>query len=145
MTDTGVNSSLLSERELLDWTGYERMKTVTHRIREHLLWGVFTGYVGDKAETLESLRASEWCPEFERHMRAGLLMGRFRYGRMDRKTNTGYARIESAIRRLALYRETGNLECLRDVANLMMLEYRHGEHPLKHFRAIDDGEHVEKQ
>lgn len=71
-------------------------------------------------------------------------MGRFRYGRMDDSAKGDYDCVKSAIRRLKLYRLTGNIEHLVDVANLCLVEFVHGRHPNKHFEAVDDGEHVEK-
>lgn len=97
--------------------------------------------VGDKTEPLESLRRSEWSREFEEHMRARLVMGRFRYGRMDRATQTNYNRVASCQARLKAYQATGNLEHLVDVANLCMMEFLHSDHPEKHFESADDGEH----
>lgn len=100
--------------------------------------------VGDKTESLDSLRQSEWNAVFEEHCRIRLIMGRFRYGRMDRKSDTNFDRVESAIRRLKAYKRTGNLEFLADSSNLCMLEFTHSEHPNKHFEAIDDGEHCKR-
>ena len=78
-------------------------------------------------------------------MRTRLLMGRYRYGRMDRTTDTNYDRIGSALKRLKRYRETGNQEFLVDAANLCLMEFVHGYHPDKHFASIDDGEHVTRK
>lgn len=118
------------------------MKRITDHIRERLLARVIDSEVGDKAESLESLQRSEWSPLFEKLMRVRLLMGRFRYGRMNRIGDKNYDRVASAKHRLQMYRETGNTEYLVDVANLCMLEFEHGTHPNKHFNAIDDGHHV---
>lgn len=118
------------------------MPTVIELLRKHLLSRIVDGPVGDKQDSLESLRGSEWCLEFENFMRNRLLMGRFRYGSMGSKP--GYDNIGSAMRRLVLYQRTGNLEHLVDVANLCMVEFVHSEHPLRHFEAGDDGEHAEK-
>jgi hypothetical protein len=46
--------------------------------------------------------------------------------------------------RLDKYTETGNLECLVDVANLAQLEFVESRHPLKHFRSAHDVDHVEE-
>ena len=51
-------------------------------------------------------------------------------------------RIGSIVKRLMSYQETGNTELLVDVANLCLCEFVEGKHPNKHFRAVDDGEHV---
>jgi len=119
------------------------MPTIHDLIRARILVRVIDGALGDKREPLDALRASEWSPKFERRMREGLLMGRFRYGAMGRKDRRNYDRIGSARKRLAEYLETGNLELLSDAANLCMLEFEHGTHPLKHWGPVDDGEHVQ--
>jgi hypothetical protein len=121
---------------------YGKMKRITDHIRARLTSRIVTDPVGDKAEAKERLLASEWSSEFERLMRNRLLMGRYRYGRIDRTDNRNYARIASAVRRLSNYETTGNLEYLVDAANLCLMEFEHSEHPEKHFDAADDGEHV---
>lgn len=119
-------------------------KRVNDHIRDRLLSGVMSSPVGDKSESHGDLCQTEWSPEFEQLMRNRLLIGRFRYGRMDRVEQRNYDRIGSAIARLQRYQETGNLEFLVDSANLCLMEFEHGEHPDSHFDAIDDGEHVSK-
>ncbi|MFO1461277.1 MAG: hypothetical protein U1G08_17975 [Verrucomicrobiota bacterium] len=95
--------------------------------------------------TLADLEASEWCPQFERLMRNRLIMGALRYGKINAPGKIPYARVPSMYRRLAAYGRTGNLEMLVDVANLCLLEFVEGRHPLRHFRAVDDSqEHVQK-
>lgn len=118
------------------------MKSVNEHIRNRLLAGIDDSRVGDKTESLEDLTRTEWLEAFEKLMRNRLLMGRFRYGLMNRTTDRNYVRIGSAMRRLERYQETGNLEFLVDAANLCLMEFEHGEHPNKHFTAADDGEHV---
>ncbi len=119
--------------------------TNTEWLRQRLLHQVDRTAIGDKAESLVELLQSEWSPEFESLMRKRLLVGRFRYGRMDRTHSTNYDRIGSALKRLHSYRETGNQEYLVDAANICLLEFEHGDHPNTHFDAADDGEHVEKE
>lgn len=93
--------------------------------------------------TFDDLAASEWSAEFERLMRNRLIMGALRYGPINAPGKTPYARVPSMYRRLAAYGRTGNLEMLVDVANLCLLEFVEGRHPLRHFRAVDDsGERV---
>lgn len=119
------------------------MKRINDHIRDRLEEVIDCRPVGDKAENRDSLLCSEWSSDFEQLMRNRLLMGRFRYGRMDRTDQRNYDRIGSAISRLEKYKETGNQEFLVDSANLCLMEFEHGSHPNKHFDAIDDGEHVE--
>ena len=102
------------------------------------------GKCGDKTESLDSLRQTEWSLLFETLMRNRLLMGRFRYGKMGDPQKGDYDCISSAITRLRLYQQTGNLEHLPDVANLCLVEFVHSKHPKKHFAAHDDGIHCER-
>jgi hypothetical protein len=69
-------------------------------------------------------------------------MGGIRYGLLHEPGKPKYDRIQSAIKRLEKYRQTGNLENLVDIANMCLLEFEEGEHPNRHFKSIDDGEHT---
>lgn len=89
------------------------------------------------------LKATQWSPAFERHMRDRLLMGRFRYGDMSDPAKGKYKNIESAIKRLQRYLEDGNQELLVDAANLCLIEFVHPNHANPHFTSEDDGEHAE--
>lgn len=95
-----------------------------------------------KPVTLAELQKTEWSAEFEQLMRNRLIMGALRYGRLHAKGKPQYDRVASMIKRLNKYQETGNKEYLIDVANLCLLEFEECYHPLAHFSAIDDGEHV---
>lgn len=122
--------------------------TVTEHIRDHFLrrLGVVSANPfrpPHAALRLEGLRATEWSEEFEAFMRARLLMGAYRYAPIGAEGKPEYSRTESIRRRLALYERTGNLEALVDAANLCMLEFVEGRHPLRHFHAVDDGEHTQ--
>lgn len=67
-----------------------------------------------------------------------ILMGRFRYGEFG----TGYRDMAEDLERcLRNYKKSRNTEFLVDLANYAWIEFRHGTHPDKHFRTIDDGEH----
>ena len=90
----------------------------------------------------DDLERSEWSPDFERYMRNRLIMGALRYGLLHAPGKPKYDRIGSIIRRLETYQKDGNLEHLVDAANLCLMEFEEGDHPLKHFRAHDDGEHA---
>ena len=81
----------------------------------------------------------QWHAHFELLMRNRLKMGALRYGLnfCNAAGKPQYDRTQSAIKRLELYRETGNDELLVDVANLMMLEFGEGVHAKKHFEAVD--------
>lgn len=93
--------------------------------------------------SLEELRRTEWSNEFETLMRNRLIQGSFRYGRLGTSNKPKYDRVTDIIRRVELYRETGNLELLVDVANLSLAEFVEGNHPKKHMESIDDGIHTQ--
>lgn len=86
--------------------------------------------------TYEQLVQSEASPRFRELAEARMAMGALRYGRMaDKKSPT---RLVPAMRaKLEEYFQTGNTELLVDVANYAMLEFEFGDHPKKHFRALD--------
>lgn len=86
--------------------------------------------------------ATQWSPEFERLMRNRLLVGAYRYGPIAKYGKPPYDRVPACLKRLRQYQQTGNTELLVDVANLCLLEYVEGRHPLKHWHATDDTEHV---
>lgn len=113
------------------------MKTVFDHIRDHIL-------SDNLLPDIESLEKSEWSLEFERLMRNRLIQGAFRYGLIGASAKPEFDRIECLIRRAKQYRETGNIECLVDTANLALLEFVEGKHPNKHLRSVDDGTHTEK-
>jgi hypothetical protein len=115
-----------------------------HYIKNLWLWKCNKQEIPDHKEKLsyDELRKTEWSEEFEKLMRNRLLMGFFRYGRMGDKNKPVYDRKESILSRIFKYEETGNTEYLVDIANLCMLEFVEGRHKNKHFKSIDDGEHV---
>ena len=94
--------------------------------------------------SLSELRKSEWSPKFETLMRNRLIMGAIRYGLLHDKEKKRYDRIQSIQKRLDLYKVDGNLEHLVDSANLCLMEFEEGNHPKKHFKAIDDGHHTKE-
>jgi hypothetical protein len=116
--------------------------TVTEYLRKRLADYTNGSVVGDKTESLEELRESEWSPLFEKLMRNRLLMGRFRYGKMNDPAKGNYDCVQAIARRLDLYVKTGNLEYLVDVSNFALVEFVHSRHPNKHFSSQDDGEHA---
>ena len=97
----------------------------------------------NQVSSYEELKKTEWSEEFERLMRNRLIIGALRYGRLGAANKPQYDRINSMIKRLTKYQETGNKEFLVDVANICLLEFVECNHPNQHFHAIDDGEHTE--
>jgi hypothetical protein len=88
----------------------------------------------------EDLWKTEWSPRFEKLMRNRLVMGALRYGRLNSPGKPKYDLLKAIKARVDRYAETGNVEFLVDVANLALLEFEEGNHPNKHFAAIDDRE-----
>jgi len=113
--------------------------TITDHLRKSIL--SHSGYI-ERMPDLESLKQTEWCPEFEQAMRQRLLMGSFRYGRIKEEGKLKFDRLTDIKKRLELYEQTGNDEILVDIANLALMEFVEGNHPKKHFKTIDDGEHT---
>lgn len=87
---------------------------------------------------LSDLERSEWSPNFEKLMRNRLLQGAVRYGKLHAPGKPQYDRVRGARKRLGQYEQTGNLELLVDVANMMLLEFEEGRHPLRHFGVTHD-------
>jgi hypothetical protein len=98
-----------------------------------------------KGMDLESLRKSEWSDEFERYMRNRLVMGAFRYGKINAPGKKRYDRIGSIRKRLLQYERTGNTEMLVDISNLCLLEFVEPTHPESHFSALDQSIGVEEK
>lgn len=115
---------------------------VTDYLRDRLLSE--SNFGNPLKDSLEELRASEWSPEFERHMRDRLIVGAFRYGKLSAPNKPRYNHVEDIKVRLAAYQEDGNTEHLVDIANIALLEFVEGIHPKKHFRVADDEIHAEK-
>ena len=97
----------------------------------------------NQESSYEELKKTEWSEEFERLMRNRLIIGALRYGRIGATNKPQYDRVNSMIKRLTKYQETGNKEFLVDVANICLLEFVECNHPNQHFHAIDDGQHTE--
>jgi hypothetical protein len=91
---------------------------------------------------LEQLEESEWSPRFERLRKNRLIIGAFRYGLLNDRRKKKWNRIQVLIEKLELYKETGNTECLVDIANYAMLEFEEGNHPKKHFKSTHDVNHA---
>lgn len=100
------------------------------------------GVIKNNPVTLDTIRKTQWSVEFERLMRNRLTFGYFRYGPLNNQPKGGFDNIGSIQKRLYKYSQTGNDELLVDIANLCMVEFLNGDHPKKHFKSEDDGEHV---
>jgi hypothetical protein len=94
--------------------------------------------------TLGELSRSEWSAEFESLMRNRLIMGSLRYGRQADQKSAGaqFDYAGDAMTRIRAFQRSGNTEHLVDAANLLLLEFKIGSHPNKHFNASDDAYHT---
>jgi len=122
------------------------MKT-THRIMWDRLYIKLGLDPRQKTYTVPScieLKQTQWSKPFETYMRNRLLMGYYRYGLLGSPEKGLFDNMNSALRRIKLYKETGNQEHLVDIANLCMIEFLHPNHKNPHFLAQDDGaEHAQ--
>jgi len=94
-----------------------------------------------KIESLESLQRTEWSPRFEQAMRHRLIMGAFRYGKLNSPEKGTWDRLQRISQEIDRYLVDGNDERLVDMANMCLLEFEEGRHPKKHFKAADDKGH----
>ena len=85
------------------------------------------------------LSITEWSDRFEQLMRNRLIMGALRYGLMSKPRPKGITQFHLDIiyKRLDIYKRTGNTEMLVDVANICLVEFKIGDHPRKHFKALE--------
>ena len=116
----------------------------THEVlRQRLLLRAGLGPAVKAKYRLEDLENSEWSPSFERLMRNRLIMGALRYGTLAVKKCKSHRwdLVGAVQRKIQSYETTGNTEYLVDAANYCLLEFECGNHPLKHFDALDDQDH----
>lgn len=119
------------------------MTSVSEHIRRHCYRSL--GMDTERMPSLSEIKANEWSSEFERLMRNRLILGRIRYGSMYAQgRTTTKSRMDYIKKQCEIYRASGNEECLVDIANIAMVEFVKHEHPKHHFRAIDDGCHVDE-
>ena len=82
----------------------------------------------------EGILKTEYCDNFDELRKNRMVVSFHKYG----PVNMNYGqRLVSAIdnleKRLELYKETGNIEYLCDVANFAMIEFMYPQHPNRHF------------
>jgi hypothetical protein len=128
------------------------MQTLFDYMRKRLLTNVHASDYWPKADgseklpALDELRETEWVPEFEALMRNRCMVGAARYELMAEKEKCyEYDCADGAITRIKKFIATGNTENLVDAANLCMIEYQFSNHPNKHFKSEDDGDHTARK
>lgn len=115
------------------------MKTIHQILRErlHQKAGLIDNKPKLSKQDVEKLWQQQWSHEFELLMRNRLVMGAMRYGKFSEQKVSALDNIAYAIKKLAEYKMTGNLENLVDGANLCLVEFVNGKHPKRHFHSID--------
>jgi hypothetical protein len=98
-------------------------------------------------DSLDSLRKSEsaMLAELDALCLNRFVCGAFRYGKLCARGKPQYERVTDVIRRLREYSETGDVENLIDVINLVRLEFLEGEHPNRHFGNGFERSHTEEK
>lgn len=91
-------------------------------------------------ETKNGCPSSEYSTDFLQGMVSRMATSYFKYGAVADAYPNKVNAIASLEKRLALYKETGNLEWLMDLANFAMIEYMRPLHHKAHFRATDSTE-----
>jgi len=79
-----------------------------------------------------------WSREFEVLMRNRLIQGGSRYGFLSAADKPQYERMREIFKRVDLYRRSGNVELLVDIANSGLLEFVEGDHWQKHVGSLSD-------
>lgn len=116
------------------------MRTITEHIRRHLLDNI--GIV-ERSDLFDVVKFQcGWSTRFMTLMINRITIGHFRYGAKDPPVLKNLDYVTSIATRLSKYRKDGNIEHLVDIANIAMLEFYESNHSKKHFKAIDDGEHI---
>lgn len=91
----------------------------------------------NKMATPEEILKRDFSENFVQKMRNRILMSHYKYGWM-KDTYPELADAGACLeQRFALYKETGNLEHLVDVANFAMIEFMYPRHPNAHFKGTD--------
>jgi len=89
---------------------------------------------------IEELKRTQMNAKFIELMEARMVIGTLRYGYYQ-TSETKFDHVESLKKRLELYAQTGNLECLVDLANIAMIEFTRPTHPHAHLKGQDDQNH----
>ena len=112
------------------------------RIFDHIRDRLVSDICPSCCNYMHKLKTDNWSDHFEFLMRNRLIVGSLRYGPFNKQNRSTELVLNAIIKRAEQYKENGNDELLVDIANLCMKEFVTGNHPKKHFRAVDDGEHV---
>lgn len=88
----------------------------------------------------EEILKTEYNDEFDTLRKNRMIVSFYKYGPVSTNYKNSYIKgIESLEKRLQMYKDTGNTEFLCDIANFAMIEFMYPQHPLAHFKTLDDG------
>lgn len=88
----------------------------------------------------EEILATEYSEEFDKLRKNRMIVSFYKYGPVKVNYKEGLIEaIPSLEKRLEMYKDTGNVEYLADIANFAMIEFMHPQHPKAHFAPTDDG------
>lgn len=90
--------------------------------------------------TSDGVPDSEFSIKFVQGMYDRMGVSFYKYGLVAKAYPKRVDAIESLIKRLDKYEETGNTEFLMDAANFAMIEFMHPSHPNAHYRPTDSTE-----
>lgn len=90
--------------------------------------------------TVETCPQSEFSPEFVSRMKNAMAVSFHKYGPLKEAYPHKVDAIASLEKRLQLYKDTGNGDYLRDIANFAMIEFMRPAHPDYHYKPTDGGE-----
>jgi len=88
----------------------------------------------------EDILKTEYSEKFDKLRKDRIIVSFYKYGPLQ--VNYGQELIDaikSLEKRLEMYKDTGNTEFLCDIANFAMIEFMCPQHPLAHFKPLDDG------
>jgi len=91
-------------------------------------------------EENKKILKTEYSEEFDKLRKDRMIVSFYKYGPLQINYSESLIKaIESLEKRLEMYKSTGNTEFLCDIANFAMIEFMCPQHPLAHFKVLDDG------
>jgi hypothetical protein len=89
----------------------------------------------------EDILKTEYSENFDELRKDRMATSYFKYGPVTEnyKKLQCILAIESLEKRLKMYKDTGNMEFLCDIANFAMIEFMCPQHHNAHFKVLDDG------
>lgn len=93
----------------------------------------------------KDILSTEWSYKFEELQKKAMIMSYYKYGKIVKnhsKSDNHMDAVSNLLKRLEMYKETGNTEFLVDVANFAMIEFMNPQHENAHFKGTD-GDNIE--